>query len=81
VIGRKGENFGAEKRWKKIYICGQGGWDFRSSGKQPQRAHPQLVHWWLLVHSSRFFAGFFKNLTLCTTKFRGLVRVFFLLYI
>jgi hypothetical protein len=31
---------------------GQGGWDFRSSGKRPQRAHPQLVHWWLLIHSS-----------------------------
>ncbi len=31
---------------------GQGGWDFRSSEKRPQRAHPQLVHWWLLIHSS-----------------------------
>ncbi len=51
MVGRRGENFGAEKRWKKN-LCGQGGWDFCSSGKQPQRAHPQLVHWWLLVHSS-----------------------------
>ncbi len=49
MVGRRGENFGVEKR-KKIYICGQGGWDFRSSGKRPQRAHLQLVHWWLLVH-------------------------------
>jgi hypothetical protein len=35
---------------KKI---GQGGWDFRPSRKRPQRAHPQLVHWWVLIHSSR----------------------------
>jgi len=52
VVGRRGENFGVEKRWKKKK-SGQGGWDFRSSGKRPQRAHPQLVHWWLLIHSSR----------------------------
>jgi hypothetical protein len=45
----------------KKYICGQGGWDFRSSGKRPQRAHPQLVHWWLLVHSSRQYV-------ICTVK-------------
>jgi hypothetical protein len=35
VVGRRGENFGVEKRWEKIYICGQGGWDFRASEKQP----------------------------------------------
>jgi hypothetical protein len=52
VVGRTGENFGVEKRWKKKK-SGQGGWDFRSSGKRPQRAHPQLVHWWVLIHSSR----------------------------
>jgi hypothetical protein len=23
-----------------------------SSAKQVERAHPQLVHWWLLVHSN-----------------------------
>jgi hypothetical protein len=23
VVGRRGENFGVEKRWKNIYICGQ----------------------------------------------------------
>jgi hypothetical protein len=39
-----------EKKKKKI---GQGGWDFRPSRKRPQRAHPQLVHWWVLIHSSR----------------------------
>jgi len=43
VVGRTGENFGVEKRWKKKKKSGQGGWDFRSSGKRPQRAHPQLV--------------------------------------
>jgi hypothetical protein len=38
-----------EKKKKKL---GQGGWDFRPSKKRPQRAHPQLVHWWVLIHSS-----------------------------
>jgi hypothetical protein len=52
-VGRRRENFGVEKRWEKKPICGKGGWDFRSSKKRPQRAHPQLVHWWLLVYSSR----------------------------
>jgi hypothetical protein len=52
VVGRRGENFGVEKRWKKIKKSEQGGWDFCSSGKRPQRAHPQLLHWWLLIHSS-----------------------------
>jgi hypothetical protein len=37
-VGRRGENLGVEKGWENIYICGQGGWDFRSSGKRPQRA-------------------------------------------
>jgi hypothetical protein len=54
VVGRRGENFGVKKRWKKKKKkSGQGGWDFRSSGKRPQWAHPQLVHWWLLIHSSQ----------------------------
>jgi len=55
--GRTGENFGVEKRWKKKKKIGQGGWDFRPSRKRPQRAHPQLVHWWVLIHSSRYFQG------------------------
>jgi hypothetical protein len=59
VVGRTGENFGVEKRWKKKK-SGQGGWDYRSSGKRPQRAHPQLVHWWLLIHSSRRTPPTFK---------------------
>ncbi len=50
-----GENFGVEKRWKKKIIIGQGGWDFRPSRKWPQWAHPQLVHWWVLIHSSLIF--------------------------
>jgi hypothetical protein len=52
-----GENFGVEKRWKKKKKIGQGGWDFRPSRKRPQRAHPQLVHWWVLIHSSRLWAS------------------------
>ncbi len=51
MVGRRGENFGAEKRWKKKNPCEQGGWDFCSSAKRLQRAHPEMVHWWLLVHS------------------------------
>jgi hypothetical protein len=50
VVGRRGENFGAEKRWKKKSMR-VGGWDFGSSTKRLQQAHPELVHWWLLVHS------------------------------
>ncbi len=52
MVGRTGENFGVKKRWKKKKKIGQGGWDFRPSRKRPQRAHPQLVHWWVLIHSS-----------------------------
>ncbi len=52
MVGRRGENFGVEKRWKKKKFRARR-WDFRSSGKRPQRAHPQLVHWWLLIHSSQ----------------------------
>ncbi len=50
MVGRTGE---VEKWWKKKKKIGQGGWDFRPSRKRPQRAHPQLVHWWVLIHSSR----------------------------
>jgi len=35
---------------KKKHI-GQGGC---SSTKRAERAHPQLVHWWVLIHSSRW---------------------------
>ncbi len=52
MLGRRGQNFGEEKRWEKK-TCGQGGWDFCSFVKRLQQAHPQLVHWWLLVHSSQ----------------------------
>jgi hypothetical protein len=34
---------------KKKHI-GQGGC---SSAKRAERAHPQLVHWWVLIHSSQ----------------------------
>ncbi len=57
MVGRTGENFGVEKKWKKKKKIGQGGWDFRPSRKRPQRAHSQLVHWWVLIHSSRVKVG------------------------
>jgi hypothetical protein len=79
VLGRRGENFGEEKRWEKK-ICMQGGWDFHSSEKRPQRAHPQLVHWWLLVHSSQHFVlhihmGPCANTQHRIVKYGGVVRV------
>ncbi len=62
MVGRTGENFGVEKRWKKKKKkIGQGGWDFRPSRKRPQRVHPQLVHWWVLIHSSPTMQEFAKK--------------------
>jgi hypothetical protein len=40
---------------KKKNLNGQGGC---SSAKRVQRAHPQLVHWWLLIHSSPRWLAF-----------------------
>jgi hypothetical protein len=59
VGGRRGEVGGREKFWgkeeaKKTNNFGQGGCVFGSSPKQLQRPHPQLVQWWLLVHSSLY---------------------------
>jgi hypothetical protein len=55
-----GKFWGREEVEKKK-TCGQGGWDFCSSAKWLERAHPELVHWWLLVQSSPLKAlpGFF----------------------
>jgi hypothetical protein len=50
VVGRTGEVGGAKKRWKKKKHIGQEGC---SSAKRAERAHPQLVHWWVLIHSSQ----------------------------
>jgi hypothetical protein len=47
VVGKRGQNFREDKRWKKKNMrAGRMGFLF-------SRAHPQLVHWWLLVYSSR----------------------------
>lgn len=46
---RRGEKKKTHQVKKKKHI-GQGGC---SSAKRAERAHPQLVHWWLLIHSSR----------------------------
>jgi hypothetical protein len=40
-----------QRRGEKKKHLGQGGC---SSAKRAERAHPQLVHWWLLVHSSPY---------------------------
>jgi len=37
---------------KKPITSGRGGCVFGSSQKRLQWRHPQVVHWWLLVHSS-----------------------------
>jgi len=65
VVGRTEENFGVEKRWKKKKKIGQGGGGFRPSRKRPQRAHPQLVHWWVLIHSSRQTVGYKVSFGVC----------------
>jgi len=65
VVGRTGENFGVEKRWKKKKKSGQGGWDFCSSEKRLRQAHLQLVHWWLLIHSSRQSTTFLQSAFFC----------------
>jgi hypothetical protein len=46
-----GENFGREQGAEKSMGKGKG-YVFGSSPKQLELPHPQLVHWWLLVHSS-----------------------------
>jgi hypothetical protein len=46
-----GENFGVEKGPEKSLGRGRG-WVFDSYTKRLERPYPQLVHWWLLVHSS-----------------------------
>jgi len=48
-VGR--ENFGVEKGAEKSLSRGRG-CVFGSSPKELERPHPELVHWWLLVHSS-----------------------------
>ncbi len=32
-----------------------------SSAKRAERAHPQLVHWWVLIHSSRLMTTIQRN--------------------
>jgi hypothetical protein len=49
---------------EKKNLDGQGGC---SSAKHVERAHPQLVHWWLLVHSSREQGG--ANLESLSTQY------------
>ncbi len=49
-VGRKGKFWGKERAKKSL---GRGkGCVFGSSPKQLEQPHPELVHWWLLVHSS-----------------------------
>jgi len=52
-VGRKeGKNFGAEKEVEKS--LGKGiGCVFGSSPNWLERPHPELVHWWMLVHSNQ----------------------------
>jgi len=46
-----GENFGAEKGAEESLGRGRG-CVFGSTPKWLEQPHPELVHWWLLVHSS-----------------------------
>ncbi len=45
-----------QRRGEKKKHIGQGGC---SSAKRAERAHPQLVHWWVLIHSSLMFESLF----------------------
>jgi len=66
-VGRRGEVRGREvgrreKLWgreeaQKTKNFGQGRMCLCSSSKWLQWPHPQLVHWWLLVHSSPQIVG------------------------
>jgi hypothetical protein len=55
-VGRRGEVGRREKFWGKKGAeksMGRGrGCVFGSSPKQVEQPHPELVHWWLLVHSN-----------------------------
>ncbi len=46
------EKFWGQKKVEKNNNFEQGGCVFSSSPKQLEPPHPQLVHWWLLVHFS-----------------------------
>jgi hypothetical protein len=50
-VGRR-EKFWGRKEAEKVNNFGKGGCVFGSSPKRLQWPHPQLVNWWLLVHSS-----------------------------
>ncbi len=51
-VGGKEKFWGRKKVENKIKFR-QGGCVFGSSPKRLERPHPQLVHWWLLIHSSQ----------------------------
>jgi hypothetical protein len=51
-----GENFGTKKGAEKSLGRGRG-CVFDSSPKWLEQPHPELVHWWLLVHSIHHFVG------------------------
>ncbi len=52
MVGRRGENFGVEKRReKKIYVGKEDG--IFVHPENGLNGLMQLVHWWLPVHSSR----------------------------
>jgi len=48
----RGEIFGAKTGANKSLGRGRG-CVFGSSLKQLEQPHPELVHWWLLIHSNR----------------------------
>jgi hypothetical protein len=72
VVGRGGRKFWGKEEVEKKNPCGQGGRDFCSSAKRLQRAHPELVHWWLLVHSSQIRVLTFAPRLFLSTSLRSL---------
>jgi hypothetical protein len=82
-----------EKLWGKEKVekpktLGRGGCAFGSSPKQLKRPHPQLVHWWLLVHSSQRTKTLRRSASRCLTGYgivlksrRGITRPNTILYV
>jgi len=71
-----GEKFGAEKKAKKNPREGKR-MCFGPSPKRLERPHPKLVHWWLLVHSSRLVLILVNQMTIVLDYARDVAHYFF----
>ncbi len=65
--GRQEGKIWGQRRGLKKSLGRGGGCVFGSSPKRLERPHPDLVHWWLLVHSSQIWLHFLPTLN-CHTE-------------